>query len=140
DPSSAIHLPGGVAADPSAATTWLWRHDGGAGHHRLRVGGTKEALFARHRQSRRVVVPGLLRAGRRLGPRLVADASEAGWRLLHRQWAEDLDDPGAACRLDLLPRAHRPAGEEAGGDLVSADRYEDAGRHGASDHHDRGWA
>ena len=31
----------------------------------------------------------------------------ARWRSLHRQRPQDLDDAGAACRLDLLPGAHR---------------------------------
>ena len=38
----------------------------------------------------------------------------------------------------FCPGAHRPAGgEAAGGHLVSADRHEDAGHHGAADHLDR---
>jgi alkylation response protein AidB-like acyl-CoA dehydrogenase len=40
-----------------------------------------------------------------------------------------------ARRLDLLPGAHRPEGEEAGGHLLPADRHEDAGHHRAPDHH-----
>ena len=107
DPGSAIHLPGRAAADPGAAAARLWRHDGRAGHDRVRHGGAEEALSAAHRQSRRLVVPGLFRAGCGLGPRLAADRRQARRRPLHRQRAEDLDHPGAARRLDLLPGAHR---------------------------------
>ena len=64
-------------------------------------------------------------------------AAEARRRSLHRQRAEDMDDARAARRLDLLPGAHRSAGQEAGGHFLPADRHEDAGHHGAPDHHDR---
>ena len=40
-----------------------------AGDHRLRHRGAEEALPAAHRNARRLVVPGLLGAGRRLRPR-----------------------------------------------------------------------
>ena len=56
-------------------------------------------------------------------------AARARRRPLHRQRPEDLDDAGAVRRLDLLPGAHRPAGEEAGGHLLPADRHEDARHH-----------
>ena len=105
---------------------------------RLRHRGAEEALPAAHRQSRRLVVPGLLRARRRLRPRLAArPRARARRRPLRRQRPEDLDHAGAVCRLDLLPGAHRPGGEEAGGHLLPADRHEDAGHHGAADHHHR---
>ena len=44
---------------------------------------------------------------------------------------------GAIRRLDLLPGAHRPGGEEAGGHLLPADRHEDARHHRAPDPHHR---
>ena len=52
----------------------------------------EEAIPAAHRQSRRLVVPGLLRAGRRLRSRLAEDHGQARRRPLHRQRPEDLDD------------------------------------------------
>ena len=64
-------------------------------------------------------------------------ARPARRRPLRRQRPEDLDHDGAIRRLDLLPGAHRPGGEEAGGHLVPADRHEDAGHHGAADPDDR---
>ena len=42
---------------------------------------------------------------------------------------------GAVRRHDLLPRAHRPDGEEAGRHQLPADRHAVAGHHGAADHH-----
>ena len=46
DARATIHIPGRAAADPGAAATRLWRHDGRPGHHRFRLGGAEEALFA----------------------------------------------------------------------------------------------
>ena len=50
----------------------LQRQHGRAGDRRVRQRGAEAALPAAHRQSRRLVVPGLLRAGRRLRPRVAA--------------------------------------------------------------------
>ncbi len=58
---------------PAPQPLGLWGDDGRAGHDRVRLGSAEEAVSAAHRQSRRLVVPGLFRAGRGLGPRLVAD-------------------------------------------------------------------
>ena len=107
DPGAAIHLPGRIAAGPRAAALGLWGDHGRAGHDRIRHGSAEEAVSAAHRQSRRLVVPGLFRAGRRLRPRFAADRGQARRRPLHRQRPEDLDHAGAARRLDLLPGAHR---------------------------------
>ena len=85
----------------------------------------------------RLVVPGLLRAGRRLRPRVAAHACRARRRPLRRQRPEDLDHAGAARRLDLLPGAHRPRRAQARGHLVPADRHEVARHHGAQDRADR---
>ncbi len=67
----------------------------------------KAALSAARRQYRRLVVPGLLRAGRRLRPRLLKDRGAARERPLGGQRAEDLDLDRAPRRLVLLPGAHR---------------------------------
>ncbi len=95
--------------------------------------GAEEALSAAHRQSRRLVVPGLLRARRRLRPRQLANAGQARRRPLCRQRPEDLDHAGAICRLDLLSGAHRSGGEEAGRHFVPADRHALARHHRAPD-------
>ena len=65
----------------------------------------KKHYPAAHRQCRRLVVPGLLRAGLRLRPRLAEDQGRAQGRQVHRQRPEDLDHAGPVRRLDLLPRA-----------------------------------
>jgi hypothetical protein len=53
------------------------RHDhGGAGDHEVRHPGTEGQVPARHPRIQRLVVPGLLRAGRRLRPRVAQDQAE----------------------------------------------------------------
>ena len=93
----------------------------------------EEAVSAAHRQCRRLVVPGLFRAGLRLRPRLAEDQGRAQGRQIHRQRPEDLDHAGAARRHDLLPVPHRPRREEADGHLLHPDRHEVEGHHGAPD-------
>ena len=96
-----------AAACAGARAAAVRRQHARAGPHRLRHRGAEEALPAAHRQSRRLVVPGLLRAGRRLRSRLAQDHGQARGRHLRRQRPEDLDHAGAIRRLDLLPGAHR---------------------------------
>ena len=74
----------------------------------------------------RDLVPGLLRARLRLGPRLAEDSRRAGRRRVRRQRPEGLDVERADRRLDVLPGAHRSDGAEAQGHLVRLDRHEDA--------------
>ena len=62
-----------------------------------------------HDRARRdPLVPGLLRAGRRLRPGVAADARRARRRRLHPQRPEGLDVVRRQVGLDVLPRAHRP--------------------------------
>ena len=68
----------------------------------------KERFLPADREPRHLVVPGLLRARRRLRPRLAAHHRRPRRRRLRRQRPEDLDDAGPARRLDLLPGPHRP--------------------------------
>ena len=65
----------------------------------------KKRFLPRMAVARRLVVPGLLRAGRRLRSRGAHDHGRAQGRPLRRQRPEDLDHAGAVRRLDLLPRA-----------------------------------
>src|SRR6516164_8752033 len=51
---------------------------------------------------RRLVVPGLLGAERRVRPCLIAHESRTRRRPLRGQWAQDMDHARAACRLDIL--------------------------------------
>ena len=89
--------------------------------------GAEARAPAEDRARRDPLVPGLLGAGRRLGPRLPADARRARRRRLRRQRPEDLDVVRRQVGLDLLPRAHRSAGEEARRHHVPADRHGDPG-------------
>ena len=61
----------------------------------VRQRSAEEAVPAAHRQSRRLVVPGFLRARRRLRSCVVENAGQARRRPLCRQRPEDLDDAGA---------------------------------------------
>jgi len=79
----------------------------------LRQRGAEEALSAAHCQCRRLVVPGLLRAGLRLRPCFAQDQGRAQGRQIYRQRPEDLDHAGAARRHDLLPVPHRSFRQEA---------------------------
>ncbi len=92
------------------------------------LGRAEEALAAAHPRRLRLVVPGLLGAGRRLRSRRPQERGAARRRPLRRQRAEDLDDARPIRRHDLLPGAHRSHGEEAGGHLLPAHRHEDARR------------
>ena len=73
---------------------------------------------------RSLVVPGIFRAGRGIGPGLAAHARDTRGRSLRRQRPEDLEYARPFCRLDFLPGAHRPAGKAAVRHHVSADRHE----------------
>ena len=116
----------------------LQYQDGRPGDRRIRIAGDQGALPAADGQPRHLVVPGLLRARGRLGPRVAAHHRGPRRRQLRRQRPEDVDDAGPVRGLDLLPGAHRPAGTQAPGrDLVSALRHEDAGHHPAADQDDR---
>ena len=94
----------------------------------------EEAIPAAHRQSRRLVVPGLLRAGRGLRPRLAQDHAPSATatttsstaRRPGRRSAQYADWIFCLARTD-------PSGQEAGRHHVPADRHEDAGHHGAAD-------
>ena len=63
--------------------------------------------------------------GRRLRPGGAEDARRTRRRRLHRQRLEDLDHLRAACRLDVLPGAHRGLGTPAGRHQLPADRHEE---------------
>ena len=136
-PGAALHLHRGAAVQRRAAAAALQRVDVRAGGHRLRHRGAEEALPAAHGLARRLVVPGLLRARRRLRPCGPQDhggarGSPGGdhyvvngqktWTTLaqHADWI-----------FCLVP--HRSGGQEAARHLVPAHRHEDAGHHRAPD-------
>ena len=127
-------LPGGARPRRRAAAGVVRPDHGRAGDLHLRHARAEEEVSGRHHQERDLVVPGLLGARRRLGPRRPQDARGSRRRPLRRQRPEDLDVDGALGRHDLRPRAHQSGRQEAGGHLVPADRHEVAGHHGAADH------
>ena len=94
----------------------------------------KKQVPAAHRQSRRLVVPGLLRAGRGLRPRLAEDAARSATATTTSSTARR---PGPRCAqyadwIFCLVRTD-PAAKKQEGIIVPADRHEDAGHHGAAD-------
>ena len=98
---------------------------------RARHRGAEAALRAAHPLRRRHLVPGLLRAGRGLGPRGAVDARRGPRRPLRRQRPEGVDLGRAVRGLDLSPRAHRSRGAPAPRHQLSPGRHEDAGHHRA---------
>ena len=98
-----------------------------ADDHPPRHGGAEAAAPAGDRSRRRRLVPGLQRAGRRLRPRVAADARGRGRRRLRHQRPEDLDLLAHNARLDVPARAHRPGRAEAPRHQLLPARHEDAG-------------
>ena len=138
DTDGALHLGGGACAG-RCATLHSFRHEHGRSRHlHLRHGGTKAAFPARHTRERRLVVPGVLRAERRLGPRFAEDFGLARRHALRGERHQDLDDARPVCRLDLLPGAHgRARGKEPARDQFPAHRHAQPGHTRVTDHHDR---
>ena len=79
--------------------------DGWPRDRRIRQRGAEAAFPATDGQSRHLVVPRLLRTWRRgrIGVGGSAHNGPARGRRVGGEWAEDLDDFGAVCRLDSLP-------------------------------------
>ena len=91
-PDDAGHLPRGndlPQRPPRSAGV-----SGRPRHHRIRRGGPKEEVPRRHGQPGDPLVPGLLRAQRRLRPRLAPDRRDRRRRRLRHQRPEDLDLSG----------------------------------------------
>ena len=104
---------------------------------RLRHRRTEAPLPAAHRAHGLLVLPGLLGAGRRLGPGRPAHQRRPRRRPLRRQRPEALDLHRPPRRLVLPARAHRPGSQEAARHHLPADGHEVARRHGPADHHHR---
>ena len=77
DADPAVHLPGRDPAGAGAADAALRPQHGRAGDLHLRQRRAEGEVPAAHRQHGRLVVPGLLRAGRRLRPREPVDQGRA---------------------------------------------------------------
>ena len=133
DLGAALYLQRGAADASGAGAARLRRQHGRSRHLHLRQRGAEEAIPAAHRQCRRLVVPGIFRAGLGLRPRLAEDQGRAQGRQVHRQRPEDLDHARPARRHDLLPVPHRSEREEADRHLLHPHRHEEQGHHGAAD-------
>ena len=128
-PVQHLHLPGRVAADAGAAAARRSASHGRAGDHRLRHRGAEAALPAAHRQSRRLVVPGLLRARRGLRSRLAEDPAERDGDHYIVNGQKTWTTLGQYADWIFCLVRTDPAGQEAGGHLLPADRHEDARHH-----------
>ena len=137
DAGADAHLRRGVRRRRRPAPDPVRPQHGRAGDHGVRHPVAEGALPAADPVAGGLLVPGLLGARLRVRPRIPEDARRARGRPLRRQRPEDLDDDGALRRHDLLPRAHRPDGEEAGGHQLPADQHALAGHHGAAARHHR---
>ena len=134
---AALHLRQRAIGHWRAGGAALRDQDGRPGDPEVRQRGAEGTLPAAHPARPGLVVPGLFRARRRLRPGGAEDARRTRRRPLHRQRLEDLDHLRAACRLDVLPGAHRGLGTPAGRHQLPADRHEDAGHPHQPDHLDR---
>ncbi len=121
----------------AAAGRLLRRHarrsdDPAMGHR-----GTEAALHPRHLEGRDLLVSGVQRAGRGLGPGQPEDQGGARRRRVGDQRAEGVDHPGAVRRLHLPAGADRPRCTQARGHLLPAGPDATARGRGASDRTDR---
>ena len=92
------------------------RGDARADADRARLRGAEAAPPRPDAHRRRGLVPALLRAGRRLGPRRRPDARQAaGGRLVAALGPEGLDDERAARRVRPPARPHQPRRAQAQG-------------------------
>ena len=105
DAAAAPHLARGDAAGQRARAAGLQHQHDRPGPRAVRQPGAEGALPGEDGEPRHLVVPGLLRARRRLRPRLAAHHRRPRRRRLGGQRPEDLDDARPVRRLDLLPRA-----------------------------------
>ncbi len=136
-PLRAPHLARGDAARLRPDAAGVQRLDDRPGHRAVRDPGDEGEVPPEDREPRHLVVAGLLRARRRLRPRLPAHHRGPRRRRVRRQRPEDLDHAGSVRRLDLHPGPHRPRGEEAGRHLDAAHRHDLRGRRRPADRADR---
>ena len=105
DAAAAPHLARGDAAGRRPRAARVQHLDDRPGHRRVRQRGAEGAVPGQDGEPRHLVVPGLLRARRRLRPRLAAHHRRPRRRRVRRQRPEDVDDARPVRRLDLLPGA-----------------------------------
>ncbi len=122
--AAAPHLARGDAARLRADAAGVQRLDDRPGDRAVRHAGAEGGVPAEDRQPRHLVGAGLLRARRRLRPRVAAHHRGPRRRRLRRQRPEDLDHARPVRRLDLHAGPHRPGGQEAGRHLDAAHRHD----------------
>ena len=99
-------LRGGMFRGRRAAADAVRPVDGRPGADEVRHAGAAGEVPAAHRLDGRLVVPGLLGAGRRFRPRVAQDARRAARRRLRRERPEDVDQLCPLREHVLLPGAH----------------------------------
>src|SRR5574337_1712468 len=137
EPSRAADPAGRALSRSSSVATDLQYEHAGAGSDEVRHVAAARTFPAQAGEPGPMVLPRLLRAGRRFGPGGPAHQRSPRGGFLHRQRAENLDIHCAVGRLDLRPGAHRSASAQAGWYFFPADRPEVAGDYRAADPFDR---
>ena len=94
------------------------------------LGGAEAALPAAGLRVRRDLVPAVLRARRRIRPRLAVDESRTRRRRVGLQRPEGVDDPRARRRLGDGARPHEPRSAEAQGPHLLPHRHASARHRG----------
>ena len=107
--------------------------------HRARHRGAAAPVPPRHPRRHRALVPGILGARRRVGPREPADPGRARRRPVGDLGTQDLDVGGAPRALELRAVPHRRARQPAPRHLVPARADGPARRRGAADPRPHRW-
>src|SRR2546426_1126479 len=130
DGHRALALRGGARPrGRAAARRRRLRRPDRAGHPPPRDGSAAPALPHATPLRRRPLVPGFLRARRRLGPGRAAHAGRAAGRRLRRERPEGVDQLRRRRRLVLPPLPHRARGAEAPRPEPAPRRHEEPGHH-----------
>ena len=133
----AAHPDRGVRAVRLRARERHGRDHARSAAHPLRHTGAEGLLPAEDPRRRAHLVPGLLRAQRRLRPRVAAHRGGARRRSLGRQRPEDLDHARQRRQLDLPAGAHRQERQEAGRHQLPAGADGQPRHHRAADRQPR---
>ena len=134
----AVHLQAGDGRGRGARGGRPGRLPDRAHRDRPRQRGAEGEVSLRHPLGRHRLVPGLLRAGRRLRPCLRPDARRPRRRRVRDQRPEDLDEQRPQRGQHVHPRADGPGRAEASRHLVDHHRRHPRGRRAGApaDRHD----
>ena len=136
----ADHLVRGVRAVRAARRAQLLRRRARPRRSHAHRAGQRRAevrVPAADPEGRDAMVPGVLRARERVGPRLALDARGARRRHARRERPEGLDELRPPRRLPGAPRPHRPERPEAQGHHLGDLRHADPGDRRPADPDDR---